>query len=365
MSQSLTCVTQLHSVLFMKINVLLLVTHLVLVPFTAHAVSVAGLYEAEVPVTGQATSSRSQAIELAMKAVLIKLTGDRNAPGRAELVPLVKTAERYVQQYRYVEAPPAIADSPMAEVQLSLRVSFNESNLDNALRGLGIQAWGRERPSILIWMAMEKDQTRKLLNPEEDPEYFTVINQQANARGLVLMYPLFDLEDTSSLQASDIRGDFHTTVLNASRRYSPDTILTGWMESPLDGIWEVRWTLYTGETMETSMTQGSFPETVLLETVDGVADLLAGRYSKQTDVATSNSQMKVLDVYTSEQYAKVLGYLESLSSVSRVDVIEVNPANIEFRITAHGGEQAVTQAISFGRILEPVVGNPNLYRLLP
>ncbi len=364
-SQSLTCETQLHSVLFMKFKVLLLAVTLVLLPLAAKAVRVPGLYEAEVPVTGQQANSRLQAIELAMKTVLIKLTGDRNAPGRADLAPLVKTAERFVQQYRYVEIPPGIADPLGAEIQLRLRISFNESNLDNALRDLGVQAWSRERPSILVWLAMEKDQTRKLLNPEEDPDYFSVINQQANSRGIVLMYPLFDLEDTSGLQASDIRGEFQGPVVKASRRYSPDTVLTGWIESPLDGIWEVRWTLSVGEDRESWMTQGSFPETVLTEGIDGVADLLATRFGKQTDTATSNTQMKILDVYTVEQYARVLGYLESLSPVSRVEVIEVNTGYIEFRLIAHGGEQAVLQAISFGRILEPVGGNNHLYRLLP
>lgn len=349
----------------MKINVLFLAVGVFLLPLSANAVRVPGLYEAEVPVTGQQANSRPQAIQQAMKAVLIKLTGDRNAPGRAELVPLIRTSERYVQQYRYVEIPPAIEAPPGAGVQLRLRISFNESNLDNALRDLGIQAWGRERPSILVWLAMEKDQARKLLNPEEDPDYFIVINQQASDRGIVLMYPLFDLEDTSNLQASDIRGGFQDTIVNASRRYSPDTILTGWIESPPNGIWEVRWTLYMGEDRQSSSTEGSFPEAVLTEAIDGVADLLAARFGKQTDTSTSNTQMKVLDVNTVEQYARVLGYLQSLSPVSRVEVIAVNTGDIEFQLTVHGGELAVLQAIRFGRILEPVSENNNLYRLLP
>jgi hypothetical protein len=365
MSQSLTCAAQLHSVLFMKIKELLLAALLLLVPLAVQAVRVPGLFEAEVPVAGQQANMRVQAIEVAMKMVLVKLTGDRNAPLRPELIPVVKSAEKYVQQYRYVEAP-AKTDDPLAdEMQLRLKISFDEANLGNALRETGVQLWGRERPSTLVWLAMEKDQIRKLLIPEEDAEYFATINRQSAARGTVLMYPLFDLEDSSSLQASDIRAEFQDTVVKASQRYSPDTILTGWIESPLEGIWQARWTAYFGEDTQSWTTEGSYAETVLAEGIDGMADLLATRYSQQSGAATGNTTIRVLDVYTVENYTKVLAYLKTLSPVSRVEVVEVNTGNTEFRLTAHGGEQAVRQAISFGRILEPATTNNNLYRLLP
>ena len=365
MSQSLTCAAQLHSVLFMKIKELLMAAGLLLIPLTVQAVRVPGLFEAEIPVTGQQANTRVQAIEMAMKIVLVKLTGDRNAPVRPELVSIVKTAERYVQQYSYVEVPPDSADPLAAEIQLRLKISFDEVNLGNALRETGVQIWSRERPSTLVWLAIEKDQTRKLLIPEEDSDYFTTINLQSASRGTVLMYPLFDLEDSSSLQASDIRGEFQDTVINASRRYSPDTILTGWIESPLEGVWQVRWTAYFGEERHNWTTECSFAETVLAEGIDGLADLLATRYSQQSGTATGNTTIQVLDVYTVEHYTRVIGYLKTLSPVSRVEVVEVNPGNMEFRLTAHGGEQAVRQAISFDRILEPAATNNNLYRLLP
>jgi hypothetical protein len=365
MSQSLTCATQLHSVRCMKINLLLLAAALLFIPFASHAVRVPGLYEAEVPVVGQQANTRVQAITLAMKTVLIKLTGDRNAPSRANLAPIITSAQKYMQQYRYVEVTPTSTDPLAAEFQLRMRISFDESSLNDTLRQAGVQLWGRERPSILIWLATEKDQARKLMIPEEEQDYFRVVDQLAEARGIVLMHPLYDLQDTSSLQASDIRAGFQDIVTNASRRYSPDTVLTGWIESPLDGIWEARWTAYLGDEVQSWTSEGSFAESVLDEGIQGMADLLATRYGSQAGTATGNTTMKVLDVNTVEHYAKVLGYLQSLSPVSRVEVIEVNTGVIEFQLTAHGGEQAVLQAINFGRILEPVSANTNLYRLLP
>ncbi len=349
----------------MKFKALLLVGSLCLLPMVALAVRVPGLYEVEVPVQGQQESSRQQAIELGMKAILVKLTGDRNASVRSELLPLIREAVQYVQQYHYVDAAVQASGEVEPESNLKLRISFDEVNLNDALRKSGVRVWGRERPSILVWLAMEKDQIRTILTPEQNPDYFSFLNQQSSARGIILMHPLFDLEDSSTLQASDIRGGFQDTIMNASQRYSPDTVLSGWIESPLPGIWEARWTLSTGGQTETWSTEGSFAETILTEGLDNVVDRIATQFVQQTDTTTTSMSMRILDITTVKQYASVVDYLQSLSPVSQVEVVAANPGNLEFRLTAHGGEQAVLQAINFGRILEPVDVNKKLYRLLP
>lgn len=333
------------------------------------AVRVPGLYEAEVPVSGQQANSRRDAIETAMKHVLVKLTGDRNAAGHTALLPIIKNAERYMQQYRYVESPVAAngnAEGPLEEeIQLMLRIRFDDANLNNALREAGVQVWGRERPAVLVWLAMEDGGFRRILHPDENPDYFSVAADRAQSRGIPLMFPLFDLEDASSLRASDIWGGFQRPVLDASRRYFPDVVLTGRIESPAPDIWEGRWTAYVGGDQTSWSTAGSYAETVLNEGIDGVADLLARRYVRGSGTDTGHTRMKIVDIFSVEQYARVLHYLQSLSLVTRVDVTQVGPGDVEFTLTAHGGEQAVVQAINFGRVLEPVDGNSGTYRLLP
>lgn len=366
MSQSLTCAVHLHSVTFMTVTRILLILSLLLLPFGAHAVRVPGLYEAEVPVEGQQAGSRAEAIRTAMKMVLIKLTGDRTAPLRPEVSTVVQAAERYVQQYRYVEAAQAVTtDTLGTEVQLRLKITFAENDLNDALRQSGIQIWGRERPSVLIWLAMEKDQQRKLLLAEEEPEYLFAVNRQAEARGIPLMHPLFDLQDTSSLQAADIRAGFRDTIQRASARYYPDTLLTGWLETLLPGIWQARWMAIIGNEQYDWTTEGSYPETVLTEGIDGMADRIAERFARQDDSGMTEITLKVLDIKSVGHYAKVLSYLQSLSAVSHVDVSGVNSGEVEFRLTAHGSETAVTQAIGFGRVLEPVAANNTMYRFIP
>ncbi|NIN35788.1 MAG: DUF2066 domain-containing protein, partial [Gammaproteobacteria bacterium] len=65
---------------------------------------------------------------------------------------------------------------------------------------------------------------------DTDPDFFREIDIRARSRGIVLIYPLFDLLDSSNLRVSDIWGGFDYPVLNASNRYYPDLVLTARVE---------------------------------------------------------------------------------------------------------------------------------------
>ena len=88
------------------------------------------------------------------------------------------------------------------------------------------------------------------MQPDISPEIFNEIEKRAKERGIILINPLFDLQDNSALRASDIWGRFHFSVRNASQRYYPDITLTGKIESPLPGIWEGKWTVYLKESIK-------------------------------------------------------------------------------------------------------------------
>jgi len=339
---------------------------LFLLAFPVHAIRVPGLYQAEVPVEDRDAESRAGATRQAMQRVLVKLTGDRNASGKTALAPVVEQAENYVQQYRYIEVPQPVDALAVTGSAYRLQIQFDEDNLNIALRELGVPIWGRERPSVLVWVVMEDDQTRRILNQEEAPAFYSVINARANDRGIVLIHPLFDLQDTMSLRVSDIWGGFEGPVLKASGRYQADAVLTGRLTNPLPGIWEGQWTLFMDEERHRWNTEGSFPETVLNEGIDLVADLFAARFVDTAVLGEpAETEITVVEIYTIGHYARVLDYLRSLSPVIGVQVSKVSKLDTVFRVTAYGGEQTLTQAINFGSTLEPVDQRNNIYRLLP
>ena len=363
----MTCDQHLHSLAPMKKSMFLTVLILCWMSLPVYAIRVPGLYEAEVPVPDQLADNRDQAEKSAMRTVLIKITGDRFAPERTSLQPVVEKAGDYIQQYRYIQIPPDQAAGEPLQPSLHLHVRFDETTLNKTLRDLGIPVWGKERPSTLVWLAVQDEAGRRLVGMEEKPDYIRALDSRAALRGVVLIYPLLDLEDTDHLRVSDIWGGFNTPVLQASARYQADTVLVGKIDSPTPGIWEGQWTAYVQGETTTWSADGELPEIVLDEGVDGLANLLAARFVQSGGtLETATISIQVRGVNNAEQYARVLKYLRSLSPVTDVAVNQVEPGKVLFSVTAHGGEVALQQTITLGRIMEAVNdGGANVYQLLP
>lgn len=333
----------------------------------AAAIRVSGLYQAEVVVADQTRPVRAQGIVSALREVLVKLTGDRFAPSGAAAAPVLGNAEGYVQQYRYreVTVPPAAEGQP-ASRELHLWVQFDQDALDRDLRGRGIPVWGAERPSTLLWIVIRDAQGTRWLTPDDDPLLFSVINERAGARGITLISPLLDLQDTGALQTSDVWGGFRTPIMDASARYQTDAVLSGAVESSGNGIWEGRWIAFLGDQSTTWSSQADIADEMLEEGVDGMADILANRFAQAVNPgAVDQLTISVSGVNNVDQYARVLKYLESLNAVSDLQVVHVAPGQLSIRLTAHGGEAALSQSIVLGRILEPVAGGSGSYRYLP
>lgn len=340
-----------------------------LLPCAAGAVRVPGLYGAEVPVPDQTDTTRAQAVRTALRMVLVKLTGDRFAGNRADLAPLVQQAETYLQEYRYRQVTVPTTDTSVPQTfTLKISVRFNEESLNQSLRALSVPVWGAERPTTLMWMVVERDnRERDMISIDSGSPYVSVIDNRANLRGIALIFPLLDLEDTARLRPGDIWGDFRQPILDASRRYHPDSILTGVLSSPAPGIWEGRWTAYINDQTHSWVTQGDIPDAVLDEGIDGMADMLAQMFARSSVFTEMSAvRLSVADINNAQQYARVLKYFESLSSVTNVQVKQVEANVVTFLLTAHGGAVAVSQAISLARMMEPISGSSGMaYRLLP
>ena len=361
--------SHLHSVKLMKIVRLSCLILLCSLSLNTQAIKVPGLYEVEVPVADQSEKARLEGLQTAFRMVLIKLTGDRQAAGRRSLLPLMQRAQDYLQQYRYREVSNTVdieGQTPLLVSETRLWLKFDEDNLNRALRNLGVPVWGNERPSTLVWLAVSDESGRHLTGLEDGGDYIEPIERRARQRGIVLIYPLLDLDDSNNIRASDIWGGFRRPILQASTRYQADVILSAAIETPVPGIWEARWTAYIDNQLANWTSESDVLEAVLDEGVDRLADILAAQFASRAEIGESRQiHVSVADVFSVDQYARVLEYLSSLNSVADVEVVEVENGRVEFVLQAHGGELAVNQAIELGRVLDGIGANSNHYRLLP
>lgn len=333
---------------------------------------VSGLYEATVPVENQSDTERRQALHKAMWQVLVKLTGDSAIVGDERAKTLINEAQNYTQQYRYQEPQGGQAKAE-GKPPLRLWVSFDPAAVDEALQRQGISTWGRERPATLVWLAVDSGGERQLVGMEQSApggtNFLDPITRQARERGLPLLLPLMDLQDTTRLQPIDVAAGNLGSIREASQRYPADVVLAVSLSGVQDGQPNAQWTLISEQAGNDSWTtRGDTAAAALSEGINRLAERLATHYAPRTFTGEATSvRLKVNAVNSLEDYARAQNYLAGLSSVSRVDVREAQPGSVLFEVETLAGETALEQAIAIGRTLrrESDTENGQSYRLLP
>lgn len=314
-----------------------------------YAIRVSGLYQTVLPVDNESSTARAPALKQALNQVLIKLTGDRNTAAYPGINEITKYPGNYVQQFRYRQTP---NPGKPGDKTLELWVQFDEAMLNNAMRTYGIPIWGKERPSVLVWLAGEKNTGRSLVSFDENPEYLSMLDKYASARGISLLFPLLDLKDTADLSVSDIWGGFKQPVLSASRRYRADVVLTGKISRVSAPLWESRWIAYFDDRSIEWNSRGESVDIALAAGVNELVDRLATVYVKNQATHSETIELFVADVNTTDDYARALAYLQAMQSVSAVRVRRVFADKVLFEITGYGGLTGIDQAIKLGKTLE-------------
>lgn len=320
------------------------------------------LYEATVPVAGQAEAERLPALREALRAVAVKVTGQRGVAGDPALAAVLETAEAQVQQYRYESVGEGV------EPALRLWVRFNAAGVESALRAAGLPVWGRERPLTLMWVAVDDGSRRLLVSESEPPAAAAAINDQARSRALPMLLPLLDLEDRNAVSASDVWGRFQEVILAGSGRYGADAVVAGRAYRTREGGWRGDWSLFAGGAVAATWdSRGETQAAVLAAAVDRTADTLAGQVvpsmaggpgvpAPAGGTQPGGQRMTVIGLEGYEDYGRLLRTLESLPVVKSVQVSGAGPDRLELRLELLGTRMDLERAVSLERMLVPEAG---------
>ena len=318
------------------------------------AVEVTGLYEAEVPVVGQDTALRQDAMRAALAEVLVKVSGNRAAgtlPGAAELI---NTAPQYVQQFVYRNAAPPPGQRSSQPPERMLWVRFDRDALNRVLRQSGISIWGFARPSLLLWLDLREQNARTLVGIDNKPEWKQFIDSVAKLRGIPMMLPALDATDLATIQTVDLWMASPEEVLRASARYRPEAILVGKVEAR-DRAWVSTWAFYDQKNHQAWTATGETRDAAVLTGLQTGIDTLVAHYNVTGSTqADKGLVLQVNDVQTLEEYARVTKYLGSLASVARLQLLRVEGLSLIFRAEVQGGEQRLTSDIRLGSTLAPM-----------
>ena len=314
----------------------------------ADAATVTHLFEATVPLADRSEAGQAAALQEAMRQVLVRVTGQRDAANEPALASLVNDARRYVQQFRVVGSN-------------QFFVGFDGVRLERSIAATGQPLWGHERPGTLVRLAAEDGARRSLIDGQADSEPKRAVERSAALRGLPLIWP----GSSDGLIFTDVWSGSIETLRATGAEHGADAVLVGRANRSSAGGWQVRWTLLYGE--ESSEWRGS-----LDEGPQGAADKFAGVFAAGGAQGDTPVLISVSGIGGLAAYAQVTSYLESLTLIRALSVDELAGDTVVYRAQVRGDAARLARAIELGARLvstqdgaDPTLGAALSYRYRP
>jgi hypothetical protein len=303
----------------------------------AMGITRAEMYQATAPLADRSDAAHTAAFQTAMKTVLIRVTGRRNADEDPALSSLVANARRYVQQYRA---------APDGQVW----VAFDGPAIERWLTQNGQPLWGHERPTTLVLLGVQTGaQSGSVVTTDDSSDLKSAIDAAAAARGLPLVWPSGAELQKFHIDYAAVSTGSQSTFAEIGRRMGSDGVLVGRASSASANA-NIRWThLFQDRSSEYSGT---------LEGVNRAADLYAGLFAASG--AAVPVDIEVSGLNDLRDYASLESYLESLTSlVLHVSVESLSGDTVRFRLSTRGGLDSLQRALSLNGRLQPVAAGEN------
>ena len=314
------------------------------------AATLENMYGVTVTPDPAARNQRETAIQTAMSKLLIRVTGNGNAPLDPTLQPMILAPDEFLTSYGL-------------DLRGQALVGFNGTRVERRLAELGVRFWGAERPLTLLWVAVDDGAGgRALLGADaaaelaaaatpQMAELLTAVREEivsaAQERGLPIAWPLLDLEDLSRVEFLDVWGKFEDRIVAASARYRADAVLIGSVRPGIFGH-EVEWLFVNG------FERQNLPSAAVRDGLDAAADRFAAELG--TIGGPSATLLTVRNVSTPRDYARVLSYLERQSVLESVDVESFNAGTLSLRVAARGDAGVLERVFALGGVLRPAFG---------
>jgi len=274
----------------------------------ARAAAVPALFAVTVP-----EADAQRAVQLAMRAVLVRVTGTRDAATDPALGAVVDDAAHYVRLQR-------------ATTGGATQVIFDDLNLRAAVRAAGRNVWDLDRPTLQVWLPAADDATLDALR--------TQLAGVAQERGLPLLF------STEAAAADDAE------ALAAARRTGADAALLARPAPESPGAWQ--WTLVAPEA------SGQWVGSAATG-IDEATDALVRTAATLQAAPVEMIECRVTGVTDLGGFSAVFEAMRSTPGVTAVHVRSIDGDALSLELTAHGGPALLAHALSSDRLrpLEP------------
>jgi len=298
---------------------------LALVAMSARAVTVADLYEVTLPIEG----NRETAFSEALKAVAVRVSGQRDAASR--LGSAVNSPRQYVQRFAFTSDD-------------QLQVAFDAGSIDRLLNGAGLPIWGRERPATLVLLNVPApDGLPTWLEANYPSPDRDALARVAKQRGVPLVWPVLSPQDRSLLSGASSASA--AELMQLARQFNANAVLLGQARRDANGALNVHWTLASND--------GVGEAHGALEAGAHLAADTFGRTYAASGTSLRSVSVEVAGIDTLDDYAVALNYLEGMTLVRSVALEQVSGNKMRFALAVRGDARTLRRALALDNRLVP------------
>ena len=359
---------------------------LMLTTQSSSSLQVPGLYEHRVVVANESDAERNRAFREALEAVLLKVTGDRRWLSARVIQQAISNAQSYVEAISYsseaMEVSTDVVDPEQGEQMIGdqqendvaslndsqtreiretryINVNFAQSLLDDLLAGADIPVWDSNRPSVLVWMALQNNEgERSMATADSNPEIISFMQKFAAERGLPIIFPVLDFEDRRALTEDAVWALDEDVIRRASERYGADSVLSGRLHftvsGELVGLWQF---IFQGQA-EVFDGFDEELESYLDEPLDRITNQLASHFALIPEATNQQIvRIQVEGIRDLSAYSALLNYISSLGLVESVITTAFEGQLLELQLGLLGNTQQLFELIALDRDLLPVTNS--------
>ncbi len=300
----------------------------------------ADLYATQVGIAGQGAQARQTAIRSALSQILLRLGG---TPAET-LGASVERPERYVLSYQYVR------DVRDPKGGLRLQVSFDERAVGQLLRQHKLTIWTGARPVTLIWLGIDDQGQRRVLQNPDDPAAQALL--QAGQRYALPL--IWSTAGNAPLDYLDVTAVDETRLQAAVQANHADAVLLVNLY-PHGNQWEARWMLFS-EGQRTPWQTGP-------DVLDAVMDLgmrqldtayVTSYGLPSDDTAVQQLRIEVEGITSLTEQAQAQAALAALEQIRGLQLVQVEGDRLRLTGEAVGSPERLRRNLARSATLQTV-----------
>ncbi len=303
------------------------------------------LFSVDVEVSAQTEDERRRAAQEGLLTLLTRLTGLVSIPRNDTIRAALGAPQRYYNQY--------VFDSKRVDgVQTTVvRLTYAEPAMTALIKQAQLPVWGARRPRIVAWIAVEVDGQRGVLDAASDDALAIAFMDRARLRGLPVILPEMDEQDTFEVSADDVWRRSYSSLQSASARYGTDIVLVGRVRRNASGL-SADWRYWMdGSAVSVPRRQGGESQIV-----QGGIDRLVSDLTSRFAVLPRSLRQHRLQIYgvdDTASYAAMMSHLRGMEFIDDIAVERVEAERLQIAITSRAEPgQLLTLLTLQGRLAE-------------